>query len=297
MKEKLKKTDNKLNQNIKKLRMQNIKYHAISISSVVLFSYISAVTINGIIKNNLAVYPSEKSRMKITKHIPAENLNIDINQLIESGFFRTASSNISDEADGNSSAINDFKLMGTVTGPPGIARALILKKGEKNPGVFKLRADVFGFTITGIDSSKIYLKKNNETFTLNLFDKKEISASERPAGTENISGSVVKKNISRAEMQQKVMNDIDNAMQGIQAGPHRVNGQIEGFKLIRIRPYNILYEYGIRSGDIIKRINGKKVDSTEKLFNMWQGMKNESKMVIDVERNGQIITFEVNITD
>jgi len=93
------------------------------------------------------------------------------------------------------------------------------------------------------------------------------------------------------------MNDIDNAMQGIQAGPHRVNGQIEGFKLIRIRPYNILYEYGIRSGDIIKRINGKKVDSTEKLFNMWQGIKNESKMVIDVERNGQIITFEMNITD
>jgi type II secretion system protein C len=277
--------------------MQNIKYHAISISSVILFSYISAVTINGIVKNNLVVYPSEKSRMKVSQNIQKRNVNIDINQLVESGFFRTASSNAADDAGDFSSAISDLKLMGTVTGPPGIARALVLKKGEKQPGVFKLWKDLYGFTITGIASSKIYLKKNNETYTLNLFEKKAVSSSEKPAGTSTPVGGVVKKNISRAEMQQKVMNDVDNAMQGIQAGPHRVNGQIEGFKLIRVRPYNILYGYGIRSGDIIKRINGKKVDSTEKLFNMWQSMKNESKMVIDVERNGQVITFEVNITD
>jgi type II secretion system protein C len=277
--------------------MQNIKFHAISISTVLLFSYVSAVTINGIIKNNLAVYPPEKNRLKITKHIQNENLNIDINQLIESGFFRTANTSSADDSGDISSAISDFKLMGTVTGPPGIARALIIKKGERQPEVFKLWKDVYGFTLTGIESSKVYLKKNSEKYTLNLFDKKDISPSGKTASPDTSGGGVVKKNISRAEMQQKVMNDIDNAMQGIQAGPHRVNGQIEGFKLIRIRPYNILYEYGIRSGDIIKRINGKKVDSNEKLFNMWQGMKNESKMVIDVERNGQIVTFEVNITD
>jgi len=277
--------------------MQNIKYHVITISSVILFAYFSALTINGIVKSNLAVYPSEKSRMKVSPNIQKLNVNIDINQLIESGFFRTSTSNVSDETADSSSAVNDLKLLGTVTGPPGIARALVLKKGEKQPGVFKLWKDLYGFTITGIESSKIHLKKNSETYELNLFEKKAAVSSEKPAGAETSAGGVVKKNISRAEMQQKVMNDVDNAMQGIQAGPHRVNGQIEGFKLIRIRPYNILYEYGIRSGDIIKRINGKKVDSTEKLFNMWQGMKNESKMVIDVERNGQIITFEVNITD
>lgn len=264
---------------------------------MLIFSYISAVTINGIIKNTLAVYPSDKSRVRISKNIPEENQGVDINQLVESGFFRAAISVAADDAEDSSSAINDFKLIGTVTGPPGIARALILKKGERQPDVFKLRNNVYGFIITEIQSSKVYLKKKSETYTLNLFEKKEFTQAEKPAGTESSSGGVVKKNISRAEMQQKVMNDIDNAMQGIQAGPHRVNGQIEGFKLIRIRPYNILYEYGIRSGDIIKRINGKKVDSTEKLFNMWQGIKNESKMVIDVERNGQIITFEMNITD
>jgi len=278
--------------------MQNIKYHAISISSVILFSYVSAVTINGIIRNNLAVYPSEKGRMKVTKQVQKEDLNIDINQLVESGFFRVATSNVSEEAELASAAVNDFRLMGTVTGPSSIARALILKKGEKQPDVFKLRNNVYGFILTGIESSKVFIKKNNETYTLDLFDKKkEISPAEKKGAVEGPGGGVTKKNISRAELQQKVANSMDDLMQGIQAGPHRVNGQIEGFKIIRIRPYNILYDYGIRSGDIIKRINGKKVDSTEKMFNMWQGMKNESKMVIDVDRNNQIVTFELNITD
>lgn len=276
--------------------MQNIKYHAISISSALLFSYISAITINGIIKNNLAVYPSEKNKFKMANHFQKENANIDINQLIESGFFRTANPG-NDDSDETASAINDFKLIGTVTGPSGIARALILKKGERQPEIFKLWKDLYGFKITGIESSKIYLKKNNETYTLELYDKKNNSPSSNTVSNNESSESVLKKNISRAEMQQKVMNNIDNAMQGIQAGPHRVNGQIEGFKLIRIRPYNILYGYGIRSGDIIKRINGKKIDSTEKLFNMWQGIKDESKMIIDVERSGRIVTFELNITD
>lgn len=278
--------------------MQNIKYHIISLTSMILFSYISAVTINGIVKNTLVVYPSDKIRMRAVKNTPEEGQTIDISQLVESGFFRATVSSSIDGSEDLTSPVSDFKLIGTVTGPPGIARALVLKKGESEPDIFKLRNNMYGYIITDIQSSKILLKKNSEVYALNLFEKKDFAAAAaKPSGTDTSSGGVVKKNISRAEMQQKVMNNIDNAMQGIQAGPHRVNGQIEGFKLIRIRPYNILYEYGIRSGDIIKRINGKKIDSTEKLFNMWHGIKNESKMVIDVERNGQIITFEMNITD
>ena len=127
--------------------MVNIKYHAITLSSVILFSYISAVTINGIIKHNLTENPSGHSRIKIMKTTGRDNAGIDINQLLESGFFRTSSSVSSSDADmpDLSSAISDLKLLGTVTGSSAIARALILKKGEKQPGVFKLWKDGYGF--------------------------------------------------------------------------------------------------------------------------------------------------------
>ena len=278
--------------------MQNIKYHLITITTVIIFSYIAAVTINGIIKNALTVYPAEKKTSRGSKNIQKGNTNIDINSIVESGFFVIAPTTSIIDSSPASSSVDELKLIGTITGAPTITRALILKRGEPQPEVFKLWNNVHGFKLTRIDDTKIFLKKDNRTYTLNLYEKKEFANSTVQQTSSDTAEGLIKKNISRAEMQQKIMNNLDNAMQGITAGPSKnQDGQIDGFKLMRVRPNNILYEYGMRSGDTIKRINGKKTDSAEKMFNMWQGMKNESKMVVDVERDGKIITFELNIMD
>ena len=244
------------------------------------------------------VYPLNIKKTISARQSDNKNIAVDINKLLESGLFRisTAADDSLSVGGVNQSQISDLKLLGTVTGPSSIARAMVIKKGEKQAEIFKLGKDVYGYTLSGIESTRIYLSRDKNRFILELYEKKEIqpSNSSKPV----IEGDgLAKKSISRAEFQQKMLNDIDNALQGVKAGPHRVNGQIEGFQLIRIRPYNVLYEYGLRSGDIIKRINGKKIDSTEKLYNMWQGFKNESKLSFDIERDGKIITIDVNITD
>ena len=278
--------------------MQNIKYHAITITTAILFSYIAAITINGIIKNSLKVYPAEKNTPRGPKNIQKGNANIDIDHIVESGFFVIAPYTSISDSPSFSSSVDDLKLIGTITGMPAITRALILKRGEAQPQVFKLWSDVHGLKLIRIDASKIFLQKDNKTYTLNLYEKKEFVNSQAPQNNvEAASDNVIKKNISRAEMQQK-MNNLDNAMQGITAGPSKnADGQTDGMKLIRVRPINILYEYGLRSGDIVKRINGKKTDSIEKMLNIWQGIGNESKIEVYVERDGKIVTFELNILD
>jgi type II secretion system protein C len=247
----------------------------------------------------LTVYPSETRKNRLSARPDNRIINVDLNKIFESGFFKVSSG--SDDLKSGSaepaSQLADLKLLGTVTGPPGIARAMILKKGEKQAEIFKLWKEVYGYTLSGIDSSKVYLKKDKTSYTLDMYEKKNVTAGNITSPVNPIQTGNVKKTISRAEFQQKMLNNIDNAMQGVKAGPYRVNGQIEGFQLIRIRPYNVLYDYGLRSGDIIKRINGKKIDTTEKLYNMWQGFKNESKLTFDIERNGKIETLDVNITD
>lgn len=281
------------------MNINNIKYHSINIISVTLFSFVCALTINQIVKSILTVYPSESRKNRLTARSDDRVINVDINKILESGFFRVSSGSDSSASESGETAsqLAELKLLGTVTGPPGIARAMILKKGEKQAEIFKLWKDVYGYTLSGIDSSKVILKRDNNSYTLDMFEKKNVTAGKSDVPVNVAQTGDVKKTISRAEFQQKMLNDIDNAMQGVKAGPYRVNGQIEGFQLIRIRPYNVLYDYGLRSGDVIKRINGKKIDSTEKLYNMWQGFKNESKLTFDLERNGKIVTLDVNITD
>lgn len=284
------------------MEMHNIKHHLITASSVVFFSYITAITINQAVRNSLTYYPSEKNTRKLLVSTREKTDEIDINQIMDSGFFpdfSVASTEGSGEASEAASDLNDIKLLGTITGDDSVTMALIMKRGDKQAMIYRPWAAVGGYTITKIGPTLIHLKRGNEKFVINLYDKKEVAGSDKGGDSSGSSPSsgVVKKNVSRAEIQQRVMNDLDKAMEGIKGGPYKVNDKIEGFRLIRIQPTNILYEYGIRNGDIIKRVNGKKVDSTEKVLNMWQGFKSESRLVIDVERNGQIITFDLNITD
>lgn len=277
--------------------MHNFKYHIITLASVLIFSYVSAYTINGIIRQTLIIVPenivSGKTRpgLKQTMDLPG------VDAIVESGFFRVAALIDNGEVSSTPSAIEELTLIGTVTGPASIAMAMIQKRGEPNAGVFRLWKDVYGYQLVSINNDFVYLKQNNERYKVELYDKKD----SRPAATQGTARgnqpNVIRSSLSKAEFQQNVMSNIDNAMNGIRAGPYRENGVIEGFRLISVRPFNILYKYGIRSGDIIKRINGKKIDSTEKLYTMWQGLTDESKMVADIDRNGQLITIEINITD
>jgi general secretion pathway protein C len=58
-----------------------------------------------------------------------------------------------------------------------------------------------------------------------------------------------------------------------------------------------MFKLGARSGDIVRRVNGQILDSTQKLMSMWESIKNDPKITVDLERNGQNIRYDFNITD
>ncbi|MCP4134354.1 MAG: PDZ domain-containing protein, partial [bacterium] len=115
------------------------------------------------------------------------------------------------------------------------------------------------------------------------------------SGGSSSPGERISQNNNKAETQQKELNNMDKAMQGLRAGPYRKNGKIEGYRLIRVKPHNLFYMMGARSGDILKGINGHKIDSTETLMRLWGGIKNGSKLSIEVERDGNLISFDLNL--
>jgi len=195
-------------------------------------------------------------------------------------------------------------LLGTISGPTSIARAMILKTGEKSPGVFALYKvnnevtnDVYGNKLVWISDSKVYIEAGGQKVALELYAKKTLSPVNPNAAGQDPGGQQFTQTLSRAEVRQKVFNNMDNALQGLQAGPERVNGQIVGYRLITVRPQNILFRLGARSGDVVKRVNGQVLDSTQKLMSMWETIKNDPKITVDIERQGKNIKYDFNITD
>ena len=100
--------------------------------------------------------------------------------------------------------------------------------------------------------------------------------------------------LSRAMLDQNLE---DLSQLGMQARivPNYRNGKYEGFKLVGVRPNSLYRSIGIRSGDIIKRINGKEINSPNKAIELFESLKNKSNIALDLERRGQLQTMSYSI--
>lgn len=282
--------------------MQNIRYHIINTGAVVIFSFVTAITISQFIRLKITpIYNISGEKNIVAAQKAIKKSYDEYKPILESTFFKLASETDTTKNPAafapNAGNLDDFQLLGTISGPASIARALIKKKGEKEPEIFKLWSEVYGYKLVGIDNSKIFLKRDKIVNTIDMYPKDEkIQQSTAPIVKKGIATKSTQA-LSRSEIQQKLLNNIDNALEGLRAGPNRIDGKIDGYKLFRVSENNFLYKLGARSGDIAKRINGHPIDSTEKLLGLWQSVQGESKITVDIERGGKLQTFEFNVTD
>jgi general secretion pathway protein C len=281
--------------------MQNLKYHILNTISIIFFSYFTSISINQFFEFGLSPSLSvSQKESKVHENIQKPKSFDDYKVVLESGFFKIPSEtdNVAATPDKSAENIKDLELLGTIAGPASIARAMIKKKTEKEPEIFKLWSEVYGYKLVRIDNWKVHLKVGENIQILEMYPKLEDTSQKNPVDNNQTSANIKQKQtLSRSEIKQNVFNNMDNALRGLRAGPYRVDGKIEGYKIFRIKPYNILYKYGARNGDIIKRVNGHPVDSTEKLYTMWQSLKGDAKITVDLDRGGKIITFDFSITD
>ncbi len=291
--------------------MQGIKYHIINICAVVLFALAASATVNQSVQHALSddKVPDLKKNISVQKTSAKTHSKEElVTSILDSGIFgevntaETAEDG-EQEAAQPAASVTSLTLLGTITGPSSIARALIRKNGEQEPGIFalykvsdKIGNSVYGYKLVSIETDKVILDDSGKRAELELYRKTEVPAPGQQTGA-SASGQSLKSTMSRAEIKQTVMNDLDNAMKGLVAGPYRKNGKMEGYHLKKVASSNILYRFGLRSGDIVYRINGQKINSTEKLYTMWKTMQNESRLSADIERKGQMMTVDLNITE
>jgi len=77
--------------------------------------------------------------------------------------------------------------------------------------------------------------------------------------------------------------------------PNYRGGKYQGFKLVGVRPGSLYRSIGIRSGDVIKSINGKAIDSPNKAIELFEKLKNSTSIELDFERRGQPKTLNYSI--
>ncbi len=78
--------------------------------------------------------------------------------------------------------------------------------------------------------------------------------------------------------------------------PSFKNGAANGFKLFSIQPGSLYSAIGIENGDVIQRINGYEINSPDKALEIYQKLRESTHITIEIDRNGQIVRKEYNVT-
>ena len=77
--------------------------------------------------------------------------------------------------------------------------------------------------------------------------------------------------------------------------PNMAANKMEGIRLSRLRTGSIIYNYGAREGDIILRVNGHKIDSMEKGYKLWENLRKENYVEVEILRDNKIVTIAFDI--
>jgi len=174
-------------------------------------------------------------------------------------------------------------LVGTVVGAH--PYAVILDAVSKRQEFYRVKAEVSsGWHIHKIDKNKVVLKKGGRE------EYFEIKSIETEADQVEGGGNMKQKQEVRNSVRlsppevESALADLNKIMTQARVIPNIVEGKTIGYKIFNIVPGSIYTKIGIMNNDIIERVNGVEINSPDMVYKLFQQMRNESRIALDLKR-------------
>jgi len=179
-------------------------------------------------------------------------------------------------------------LKGTITGPKEIARAIIEEKREQKS--YKIGEEVKGATVLAIYRNKVIMDVNGQEQMLVIEETKtKPTGPTRRTRAPSSPGS----SVSGPSGMSSIMKNLDQYIGSARVVPYFKGGEPYGFRVSNLKEGTMVYDLGVRSGDIIRSVNGIPIRTPEDAFNAYQEMQNESSVEVELERKGESTTIAV----
>lgn len=195
---------------------------------------------------------------------------------------------------------NDLTLLGTAIGSFRETFAFILRQSTHEEKVFRLGEDVFDIgPLVSVRREGVEIQNGDSR--IKLLAPTEVPG-EMP-GTPAVpaqNGSLASK-VSPGSyvIDQRALNaaldNVGQAMTDARLLPNSVDGKVEGFKVSEVKPGGIFAMVGINNGDTLLSINDFALDSPEKAMQMLISLKGQSRIKLDLIRDGRPTTFTYDI--
>lgn len=276
------------------MKEEKTLYTLLLVALLTVSAYFLADTIDAMIGRSLSAAPKFTSPAESGRAVlqPRRELS-DYSSILERGLFGEGKAPSSGPATATSAT--SYKLIGTVEGAVFSGAVLEDSTGQAFYRTNQKLPD--GSVIVKVMRDKISLKRpDGVTENLEVVDETKIvplkavgTASE---GIKKLSGGKFMVD------QKEVLASTENMSQILtqaRAVPYTEQGKTVGFKLSEIVPGSIYEKIGLVNGDVIQRVNSQEVDDPAKFFQLYQGLRNERNITIDLIRGGQRQTLNYEI--
>jgi general secretion pathway protein C len=178
----------------------------------------------------------------------------------------------------------DLELAGTVSGG-GFDYAVIDERKKQKQGLFKVGDSVADASIIKILKSSVILRIGGRDEVLSMKDRYDAQPAQpegTTAGTQSGDTITVKK-----EDVDHAFRNMNEMLAQVRVRPTFSEGKPGGFMVSRIRSGSFFEKMGLKNGDIIRGVNGKPLQSADRMLDLYRTMKSGSEVTLTVKRRGK----------
>jgi general secretion pathway protein C len=199
-------------------------------------------------------------------------------------------------------APNELMLLGTVVGSFRETFALVRHTVKQEERVFRLGDMVFDAgRLAEVSKERAFIVINNKKVELltPMSPPPSQTAAQPAAGAAHAITAVSSSGAGNYVIDQRALNAaLDNpaqAMSDARLLPSQKDGKVEGFKASEVKPNGVFSMIGIKNGDVLLRLNDFPMDSPDKALQSFIALKGQSRLKLDIIRDGQPQTFNYDI--
>jgi len=216
------------------------------------------------------------------------------------GSLDPAGAQIQEQAQNSSAAEQlGLELVGTVAGSSAVARAVLRDRTTKTVEAYKLGQTVRGARIEQIAQDHVVLLHNGRRVVLSMTAEKAAvtgkgnrseSASES-TGSPVVAGiPAIGKPAEDTPIAARI-TQIATLLRAAKVEPVITNGQVEGLKVSELGNPDLAASFGLRDGDIIRTINGHRLTSKQKAFQVLMKARSAPRVDVELLRAGKSKTL------
>jgi general secretion pathway protein C len=199
-------------------------------------------------------------------------------------------------------------LLGTMVGSDDESYAVIEDNKTREQLLYRI-GDILGedARITKISRNKVVVRRGGEEEILEVSlspEENKPAPHATPTVLTPSTPSTLGSNIRPAGKNRWVMDrrEIENAVDNLpqlltkaRIVPNFSEGKPDGFRIFAITEDSLYAKIGLQNGDVLHRVNGIEVKDPQNFLKVFEQLKDESAITVDLVRNNQKETFSYEI--